>query len=129
MPERVTVGAGFAAGALCFLHALPYPASRFGETVATYRVRFGDGGAAEIPIRYRVNIGTWLDDPISFEHEIGWAGRTRSGVDVRISLFCWTNPDAGRPIVAVDLQAAGAGIAPAIFAITALDRARGAAGR
>ncbi|MDI6771428.1 MAG: glycoside hydrolase family 20 zincin-like fold domain-containing protein [bacterium] len=129
MPERVTIGAGFPAGALCFLHALPYPASRFGETVATYRVRFGDGGAAEIPIRYRVNIGTWLDEPIAFEHEIGWAGSTRSGVDVRISLFCWTNPDAGRPIVAVDLQAAGAGIAPAVFAITALDRARGAAGR
>ena len=126
MPERVTVGAGFAAGALCFLHALPYPASRFGETVATYRVRFGDGGAAEIPIRYRVNIGTWLDEPIAFEHEIGWTGRTRSGVDARISLFCWTNPDAGRPIVAIDLQAAGSGTAPAIFAITALDRARGA---
>lgn len=129
MPERVTVGAGFAAGALCFLHALPYPASRFGETVATYRVRFGDGGAAEIPIRYRVNIGTWLDDPISFEHEIGWTGRTRSGLDVRVSLYCWTNPDPARPIVAVDLQAAGSGTAPAIFAITALDRARGAAGR
>ncbi len=129
MPESVTVGAGFPAGALCFLHALPYPASRFGETVAHYRVRFGDGGAAEIPIRYRVNIGTWLDDPISFEHEIGWAGRTRSGVEVRISLFCWTNPGPQRPIVAVDLEAAGAGTAPAIFAITALDRARGAAGR
>lgn len=129
MPERVTVGAGFAAGALCFLHALPYPGSRFGETVATYRVRFGDGGIAEIPVRYRMNIGTWLDAPISFEHEIGWAGSTRSGVDVRISLLCWTNPDAARPIIAIDLQAAGAGVAPAIFGITALDRARRAPGR
>ncbi len=124
-PERVAVGAGFAAGALCFLHALPYPASRFGEEVATYRVRFADGGAAQIPIRYRVNIGTWLDDPISIGHEIGWAGKTRSGVDVRLSLLCWSNPDPARPMVAVELQAADVASAPAVFAITALERDRG----
>jgi hypothetical protein len=122
LPERATVGAGFSAGTLCFLHALPYPASRFGERVGTYHVRFGDGGAAEIPVRYRLEIGTWLDDPVSIEHRIAWAGRTRSGVPVRLSMLCWANPDPKRPIVAVDLEAAGAGSAPAVLAITALER-------
>jgi hypothetical protein len=129
LPDRVEIGAGFAAGALCFLHALPYPAPRFGETVAVYRVRFADGGSAEIPVRYRVNIGTWLDDPVSIEHEIAWTGRTRSGVGVRLSMLCWTNADPQRAIVAVDLQASGSESAPAIFAITALDRPREGANR
>lgn len=124
LPERITVGAGFAAGEVCFLHALPYPAARFGDRVATYRVRFADGGTAEIPVRYRVNIGSWLDDPISIEHEVAWAGRTRAGIEARLSMLCWTNPDPARSIVALDLEAAGGETAPAVFAVTALDRPR-----
>lgn len=129
LPDRVTIGAGLAAGALCFLHTLPYPAARFGEMVATYRVWFADGGITEIPVRYLVNIGTWLGDPVSIDHEIAWTGQTKSGVGVRLSMLCWTNPDPQRAIVAVDLQAAGSEAAPAIFAITALDRPREAANR
>ncbi len=129
LPDRVTIGAGFAAGALCFLHTLPYPASRFGEMVATYRVWFADGGTTEIPVRYLVNIGTWLGDPVSIDHEIAWTGQTKSGVGARLSMLCWTNPDPQRAIVAVDLQAVGSEAAPAIFAITALDRPREAGGR
>jgi hypothetical protein len=129
LPDRVTIGAGFAAGALCFLHTLPYPASRFGEMVATYRVWFADGGTAEIPVRYLVNIGTWLGDPVSIDHEIAWAGQAKSGIGVRLSMLCWTNPDPQRAIVAIDLQAASSEAAPVIFAITALDRPREAATR
>ncbi len=129
MPQRVTVGVGRPAGALCFLHTLPYPTLRFGETVATYRVHFGDGGSADIPVQYRRHIGTWLDDPIAIEHEIAWAGRTRSGLDVRLSMLCWTNPDPERTIVTIDLLAEGGDVAPAIFAITALDRPRRGAGK
>ncbi|MDR7522971.1 MAG: beta-N-acetylhexosaminidase [Armatimonadota bacterium] len=127
LPDRVRIGAGFAAAGLCFLHALPYPASQFGQVVATYRVRFADDGVAAIPVRYRQNIGTWLEDPASIDHEIVWTGRTRSGVPVRLSMLCWTNPDPQRPILTIDLEAAGAESAPAIFAITALERPRGPA--
>ncbi len=129
LPERVTIGAGMTAGALCFLHTLPSPAGRFGERVATYRVQFGDGDVADIPIRYRIEIGSWLEGPVSIDHEIAWGGRTRSGLPVRVSMLCWTNPDPSRPIVSLDLISAGAETAPALLAITALDRPRAAAGR
>jgi hypothetical protein len=129
LPDRVTIGAGFRAGALCFLHALPYPASRFGERVATYRVQFGGGEVAEIPVRHRIEIASWLDDPVSIDHEVAWAGQTRSGLPVRLSMLCWTNPDPQRPVVSIELVSAGGDTAPAIFAVTVLDRARRAVGR
>jgi len=119
-----TVGFGGRAGELCFLHTLPYPAARFGERVAAYRVRFGDGGETEIPVRYRIEIGSWLDDPVSIDHEVAWTGWTRSGIPARLSMLCWANPDPQRPIVAVDLHAAEGQTGPAVFAITALDRRR-----
>ncbi|MDR7544246.1 MAG: glycoside hydrolase family 20 zincin-like fold domain-containing protein [Armatimonadota bacterium] len=124
LPEGATVGFGGRAGELCFLHALPYPATRYGERVATYRVRFGDGGAIEIPVRYRIDIGSWLDDPVSMDHEVVWTGRTRSGIPARLTMLCWVNSDPQRPIVAIDLRAANGQTAPAVFAITALDRPR-----
>jgi hypothetical protein len=126
--DSATVGFGGRAGELCFLHTLPYPATRYGERVATYRVRFGDGGETEIPVRYGIDIGSWLDDPVAMDHEIVWTGWTRSGIPVRLAMLCWTNPDPQRPIVAIDLRAADSQTAPAVFAITALDRPR-AAGR
>lgn len=132
LPDRVTIGAGITAGALCFLHTLPHAAERFGERVATYRVHFGGGEVADVPIRHRIEIGSWLDGPVSIDHEIVWSGQMRSGLPARVSMFCWTNPEPSRPIVSVDLIAAGAQTAPAVLAITALDRPRdqpGAAGR
>lgn len=128
LPERVTVGVGLRAGELCFLHALPYPALRFGERVATYTVLFGDGGSAQMPVRHGIEAGTWLDNPRSIAHEIAWAGAAGSGVAVRLSVACWVNPDPGRPIVAIELAASDAAAAPAVFAITALDRRRGPQG-
>jgi hypothetical protein len=129
LPERVTVGVGQTAGALCFLHTLPRAAGRFGEQVATYRVQFGGGDVVSIPIRNRIEIGSWLDGPTSIDHEIVWTGRMRSGLRVNVSMFCWNNPDPSRPIVSLDLLSTGAEAAPAVFAITALDRPRATAGR
>jgi hypothetical protein len=123
LPDRVAVVVRRPAAALCFLHALPYPA-RAGDLVATYRVYFDDGGSADIPVHYRRTIGTWLDDPVALEHEIAWSGSTRSGIDVRLSMLCWTNPDPRRAIMTIDLIAGTAAAAPAIFAITALDGPR-----
>ena len=124
MPARVTIPVGRPAAELCILHTLPYPVARFGETVGVYRIYFDDGEGAEIPVQFRRNIGTWLDDPIAFEHEIAWSGRTRSGVDVRLSLLCWVNPQPERTIVTIDLLTAGGDVAPTVFAITALDGPR-----
>ena len=123
LPDRVTVVVRRPATTLCVLHALPYPA-RSGELVATYRVYFDDGASADIPVHYRRTIGTWLDDPVSLEHEIAWNGATRSGVEVRLSMLCWTNPDPRRAVMTIDLIAGGAEAAPAVFAITVLDGAR-----
>lgn len=123
LPNRVAVVVRRPAAALCFLHALPYPA-RSGEQVATYRVYFDDGGSADIPVHYRRTIGTWLDDPAALEHEIAWSGSTRAGIDVRLSMLCWTNPDPRRAIMTIDVIAGPAETAPAVFAITALDGPR-----
>jgi hypothetical protein len=123
LPGRVTVVVRRPATTLCVLHALPYPA-RPGELVATYRVYFDDGASADIPVHYRRTIGTWLDTPASLEHEIVWTGATRAGVDVRLSMLCWTNPDPRRAVMTIDLIAGGAEAAPAVFAITLLDGAR-----
>jgi len=124
LPQRVTVPVGRTAGALCFLHALSQPGSRWGDPVVTYRVHFADGSSADIPVQYRLNIMTWLDDPITIEHEVAWAGRTRSGVDVRLSMLCWTNPSPQQSIVTIDLLGGESEAGPAIFAITGLDRPR-----
>jgi hypothetical protein len=124
LPQRVTVPVGRTAGALCFLHALSQPGSRWGDPVMTYRVHFADGSSADIPVQYRLHIMTWLDDPITIEHEIAWAGRTRSGVDVRLSMLCWTNPAPQQSIVTIDLLGGESEAGPAIFAITGLDRPR-----
>jgi hypothetical protein len=122
-PDRVTVVVRRRAGSLCVLHALPYPA-RSGALVATYRVYFDDGASADIPVRYRRAIGTWLDGPLSIEHEIAWSGSARSGLDVRLSMLCWTNPDPRRAVMTIEAIAGDADAAPAIFAITALDGPR-----
>ncbi|MBI3997786.1 MAG: beta-N-acetylhexosaminidase [Armatimonadetes bacterium] len=129
MPARVTLPVRRRAVELCVLHALPYPETRFGETVGVYRIHFEDGEAAEIPVQYRRNIGTWLDDPASIEHEIAWSGRTRAGVDVRLSLLCWVSPRPERMIVTIDLESGASEGGPVIFAITALDEPRRSAGR
>ncbi len=129
LPRRVTVLVGRTAGALCFLHALPHPGSRWGDPVLMYRVHFADGSAADIPVQYRLHIMTWLDDPITIDHEIAWEGRTRSGIDVRLSMLCWTNPTPDQPIVTIDLLSGESEAAPAVFAITGLDRPRRVEGR
>lgn len=123
LPDHVTVVVRRPVTTLCVLHALPYPA-RPGELVATYRVYFDDGGSADIPVHYRRTIGTWLDDPVSLEHEIAWSGSTRSGIGARLSMLCWTNPDPRRAVMTVDLLAGTADVSPAIFAVTALDGPR-----
>ncbi len=124
LPQRVTVPVGRTAGALCFLHALPHPGSRWGDPVLVYRVHLADGSSADVPVQYRLHIMTWLDDPITIEHEIAWEGRTRSGLDVRLSMLCWTNPRPDQPIVTIDLLGGESDAAPAVFAITGLDRPR-----
>ncbi|HET8678686.1 MAG TPA: beta-N-acetylhexosaminidase [bacterium] len=129
LPQRVTVPVGRTAASLCFLHALPHPGTRWGDPVLTYRVHFGDGSSADVPVQYRLHIMTWLDDPITIEHEIAWEGRTRSGLDVRLSMLCWTNPTSDQQIVTVDMLAGESEAAPAVFAITGLDRPRRSEGR
>lgn len=129
LPQRVTVPVGRTAGALCFLHALPHPGSRWGDPVLMYRVHLGDGSSADVPVQYRLHIMTWLDDPITIEHEIAWEGRTRSGLDVRLSMLCWTNPRPDQPIVTIDLLGGESDAAPAVFAITGLERPRRGEGR
>lgn len=124
LPQRVTVPVGRTAGALCFLHAVPHPGSRWGDPIVVYRVHFADGSSADVPVQYRLHIMTWLDDPITIEHEVAWEGRTRSGLDVRLSMLCWTNPRPDQPIVTIDLLGGESEVAPAVFAITGLDRLR-----
>ena len=119
-PARVSIPFGQRTAELCVLHTLPYPGVQFGETVGVYHLYFDDGESAQIPVQFRRSIGTWLDDPIAFEHEMAWSGRTRAGVDVRLSLLCWVNPRPERRIVVIELLAGGGDVAPVVFAITAL---------
>lgn len=120
MPPRVTIPFGQSAAELCVLHTLPYPGVGFGETVGVYHLYFDDGESTSVPVRYGRTIGTWLDDPVALEHEIAWTGRTRAGVDARLSLLCWVNPRPERRIVVIELRATGGEVAPVVFAITAL---------
>jgi hypothetical protein len=124
LPARVVIPLRRKAAELCVLHTLPYPGPRFGETVGVYRVYFDDGEDAEIPVQVGRTIGTWLDDPTAFDHEIAWTGRTRAGVDVRLSLLCWVNTRPAQAIMTMEYQAVGGDVAPAIFAVTALDGLR-----
>jgi hypothetical protein len=127
MPPRIAIPFGQSAAELCVLHTLPYPGTGYGETVGVYHLYFDDGESTQIPVQFRRNIGTWLDDPIALEHEIAWTGRTRSGVDARLSLLCWVNPRPERRVVVIELRATGAGVAPVVFAVTALAAPRAAA--
>jgi hypothetical protein len=105
---------------IAILHTTPFPAARFGEEIGTYTVRYEDGSREAIPVLYRRNVGSWLEEPISIDQEIAWAGRTASGLDVRLSLLRWTNPHPQKAIAAIEFTSTGTDATPAIFAVTLL---------
>ncbi|MGH2625178.1 MAG: glycoside hydrolase, partial [Anaerolineales bacterium] len=120
LPARVRVPVGRRAAMVAVLHATPFAASRFGEEVGSYTVRYEDGSSDTIPILYRRNIGSWLDEPISIDQEIAWSGRTLSGLDVRLSLLRWMNPHPDKVIASIEFASNGTDATPAIFAVTLL---------
>ncbi len=120
LPVRARVLVGRRAATVAILHATPFPAARFGEEVGTYTVRYEDGSREAIPILYRRNIGSWLEEPISIDQEIAWSGRTLSGLDVRLSLLPWVNPHPQKVISSIEFASQGTDAAPAIFAVTLL---------
>ncbi len=120
LPARARVPVGQRAAVVAILHATPFPAARFGEEVGTYTVRYTDGSREAIPILYRRNIGSWLEEPISIDQEIAWSGRTNSGLDVRLSVLRWINPHPQKVISAIEFGSKGTDAAPAIFAVTLL---------
>jgi hypothetical protein len=120
LPERVRVAAGQLAAVVAILHATPFAAPRFGEEIGAYVVRYVDGTQETIPLLYKRNIGSWLDEPVSIDQEIAWAGKTLSGLEVRLSLLRWVNPHPGKTIAGIEFTTRGTDATPAIFAVTLL---------
>jgi len=120
LPQRVRVPVGQRAAVVAILHATPFPALRFGEEVGTYTVRFEDGTQETIPLLYKRNIGSWLDEPVSIEQEVAWTGRTLSGLEARLSLLRWVNPHPEKVIASIEFASKGTDAAPVIFAVTLL---------
>ncbi|HEV8338480.1 MAG TPA: beta-N-acetylhexosaminidase [bacterium] len=120
LPARARVPVGRRAAIVAILHATPFPAARFGEEIGSYTVRYEDGSHEAIPILYRRNVGSWLEEPISIDQEIAWSGRTVSGLDVRLSLLRWSNPHPEKVITAFECASRGTDAAPSIFAVTLL---------
>ncbi len=120
LPASVRVPVGRRAAVITVLHASPFAASRFGEQVGTYTIHYEDGTEETVPLLYKRNINTWLEEPVSMEQEVAWSGRTVSGLDVHLSLLRWINPYPLKVIRAIDLASAGTDAAPAVFAVTLL---------
>jgi hypothetical protein len=121
LPLRVRIPVGRRAAAVAFLHTTPFAAPRFGQEVGAYVIRYADGTQETIPLLFKRNIGSWLDEPVSMEQQVAWSGRTRSGLEVRLSLLVWANPHPAKTIAAVEATTRGADATPALFAVTLLD--------
>jgi len=120
LPEVVRVPVGQRAALVAFLHATPFAAPRFGDEVGAYLVRYEDGTQETIPLLYKRNISSWLDEPVSIEQEVAWSGRTLAGLEVRVGLLRWTNPHPQKVITAIELTTRATDATPAVFAVTLL---------
>ncbi|MDQ7848741.1 MAG: beta-N-acetylhexosaminidase [Armatimonadota bacterium] len=121
LPLRARIPVGRRAAAVAFLHTTPFAGPRFGQEVGAYVVRYTDGTQETVPLLYKRNIGSWLDEPVSMEQQVAWSGRTRSGLEVRLSLLVWANPHPAKAIAAIEVITGGSDATVALFAVTLLD--------
>lgn len=121
LPLRVRIPVGRRAAAVAFLHTTPFAAPRFGQEVGAYVIRYADGTQETVPLVFKRNIGSWLDEPVSMEQQVAWSGRTRSGLEVRLSLLVWANPHTAKTIAAVEATTMGTDATVALLAVTLLD--------
>ncbi|MDP2898615.1 MAG: DUF3352 domain-containing protein [bacterium] len=91
-----------------------------GTQIACYIVNYDDGTAAEIPVKYGVDVRDWWvqrNAPVS-EGKIVWTGRN-SLSPIRLYSMAWENPHPDKAVASIDYKSAGTVCAPYVIAITA----------
>jgi hypothetical protein len=131
-PDKVEgIAVGRKLDKLHFLHSTMFgranPAIEDGVTVAEYRVRFDDGTAETISVKYGEDLRDWWytkSRPEAGKERVAWEGENEaskaSGSGIRLYLTTWKNPKPTKKVVAIDFtRAEGTQASPFCVAITA----------
>jgi uncharacterized protein (DUF736 family) len=104
---------------LAFLHATSFPAER-GEVVGQYEIRYADGSAERIPLKYGENIRA-LDDPaMAREARASLVKEDDAGLTAAARVLVWTNPHPEKPIERVTFSTDHPYASPLLFALTGI---------
>jgi hypothetical protein len=111
---------GSRAKQLWFLHTTAFPDGS-DRLIGRYIIRYEDGTAEEIPLKYGVNTMSWQDNRPTLAYQAAWKGQTKSGKAIRLRMLPWDNPHPEKTISTVDFVGErGSQASPALLAITGI---------
>jgi hypothetical protein len=132
-PEKVEgIPVGKAVSKLHFLHSTIFgnadPKIEDGTLIAEYVVRYEDGPAETISVKYGVDVRDWWYSKgapaVETKEKVAWEGENEAAKlnnkGVRLYLTTWKNPKPGKKVIAIDfVRAEGTQASPFCVAITA----------
>jgi hypothetical protein len=121
LPARVSgIGVRQRARKLHFLHAAVGKESD-GTAVGSYIIHRGDGSTTDVPLVYGRDLIDWATAPPKdgTSLRVAWQGPHAPGIDARLYLTMWENPQPEVPIESLDLVSHRTQAAVVLIAITA----------
>ena len=89
--------------------------------IGTLKIRYADGGNAEVPLTYRGSLVDWNSQVSAYGCRFVWRGRDKRDAVASFVALDWDNPDPGREIAAVEFSTTRSeGVAPVLLALSGL---------